>query len=49
MFRQREKDREREGEKHHCVVAFHMPLTGDLACNTGKCPDRESYWRPFGP
>ena len=24
------------------------PLTGDLACNPGMCPDWESNWRPFG-
>ena len=28
---------ESEGEKHKCVVAFHAPLTGDLACNPGIC------------
>ena len=32
---------EREGEKHQCVVASHMPRTGDLACNSGMCPDWE--------
>ena len=38
---------EREGEKHQCVVASHMPTTGDLACNPGMCPDWESNQRPF--
>ena len=28
----------REGEKQQCVVAFHVPPTGDLACNPGMCP-----------
>ena len=28
-------ERGREGEKHRCVVASHMPPTGDLACNPG--------------
>ena len=29
---------EREGEKHQCVVASHVPPTGDLAYNLGMCP-----------
>ena len=29
---------EREGEKHQCVVASHMPLTVDLAHNPGMGP-----------
>ena len=37
----------REGEKHQCVVASHMPPTGDLACNPGTCPDRESNRDPL--
>ena len=32
------REREGEGEKHQCVVAFHMPPTGDLAHNPGMCP-----------
>ena len=40
--------RGREGEKHQCVVASHVPPTGGLACNPGMCPDWESNWRPFG-
>ena len=32
---------EREGEKHQCVIASHMALTGDLAHNPGMCLDRE--------
>ena len=42
IFRQRG----REGKKHKWV-AFHTPPTGDLACNPGVCPDRESNWWPF--
>ena len=42
MFRERRREGEREGEKDQCVVAFHMPPTGNLACNPGKCPDQES-------
>ena len=30
-----EMDTDREGEKHHCVVASCVPPTGDLACNPG--------------
>ena len=35
-------------EKHQRVVTSHMPLTGDLACNLGMCPDWELNWRLFG-
>ena len=34
-----ERGEGREGEKHQCVVASHAPPTGDLAPNTGMCPD----------
>ena len=34
------------GEKHGSA-ASHTPLTGDLVCNPGMCPDRESNQRPF--
>ena len=37
-FLEREREGEREGEKHQCVVASHILLTGDLACNPGMCP-----------
>ena len=43
-----QKGQEREEEKHSCVVASCTPPTGDLACNPGMCPDRESNWQPFG-
>ena len=33
IFRDRGMEGERKGEKHQCVVASHMPPTGDLACN----------------
>ena len=29
------------------MVASHVPPTGDLACNPGMCPDRESNQQPF--
>ena len=38
IFRERGREGEREREKHQCVVAFHMPATGDLAHNPGMCP-----------
>ena len=47
IFRQREREGEREGEKHQCVVAPRMPPTGDLAHNPSMCPDREWNLRPF--
>ena len=48
FFRERGREREREGEKHQCVVASCMPSTGDLAHKPGMCPDWESNWGPFG-
>ena len=39
---------ERKGEKYQCMVASHTPLTGDLACNLGMCPDWELNQQPFG-
>ena len=48
IFRQRGKERKREGEKHQCVVASHAPPTEDLACNPGMYPDWELNQWPFG-
>ena len=48
MFRQRRRERKREGEKHQGVVASHEPPTGDLACNPGMCPDQELNRQPLG-
>ena len=42
------REGEREGEKHQCVVASHMPPSRDLACNPSICPNQESNWPPFG-
>ena len=42
IFRQREREGERQGDKHQCVVASCAPPTGDLACNPGMCPYGES-------
>ena len=36
------------GEKHQCMVASHVAPTGDLARNTGMCPDWELNRRPLG-
>ena len=47
IFRERGKEGQREGEKHQCGVASHVPPTGNLARNSGMCPDWESNWRPF--
>ena len=40
LFLEREREGEREGEKQ-CVVASHVPPTGDMAHNPGMCPDWE--------
>ena len=38
LERGREGEREREGEKHPCVVASCVSPTGDMASNPGMCP-----------
>ena len=38
IFRERGREREREGEKHQCVVASQVPSTRDLAHHPGMCP-----------
>ena len=48
LFLERGEGKEREGEKHQCVVASRAPPTGDLACSPGKRPDWGSNWWPFG-
>ena len=45
---ERGEGKEKDGEKHQCVVASHVLPTGDLACNPGMCPDWEWNWQPFG-
>ena len=53
IFRERGRAGEREGEKHGCVretsisCLSHVPPTGDLTHNPGKCPDWKLNWRPF--
>ena len=41
-------EREEGRGKHQCVVALHVPPTGDLACNPGMCFDWELNQWPFG-
>ena len=47
LFLEREEGREEKRERNrnmrekHQSVASHMPPTGDLARNTGMCPDWE--------
>ena len=48
LFLERGKGKEKEGEKHHCVVASHAPPTRDLSHNPGMCSDWESNQWPFG-
>ena len=48
LFSERGREEKREGEKHLCVVASHVPPTGDLAHNPSMCPDWELNQRPFG-
>ena len=48
IFRERGREGEREEKEGQCVVAPRTPPTGDLAQNTGMCPDWESNQRPFG-
>ena len=38
----------KKGEKHQCVVASHMPPTGDLTHKPRMRPDWESNQWPFG-
>ena len=47
LLRERGREEEREGEKHQCVVASHVPLAGELAHNPGMCPDWESNCDPL--
>ena len=41
ISRQRRREGERKEEKHQGVVASRTPPTGDLAHNSGMCPDCE--------
>ena len=48
LFLERGEGKEKEEEKHQCVVASLAPPTGDLACNLVICPEWESNRQPFG-
>ena len=48
IFRERGREGEKEGEKLRCVVVSYASPTGDLACNSGMCPDWELNQQPFG-
>ena len=48
LISERGGEGEREGEKHQCAVAFHVPFVGDLACNPSICPDWELNQQHFG-
>ena len=41
------RERGREGEIHQCEVVSRTPPSGDLAHNSGTCPDWESNQWPF--
>ena len=47
-FLEKEREGEREEEKHPCVVASRASPAGDLACNPGMGPDRESSQQSLG-
>ena len=47
VYLNRGEGKEKEGEKHQCVVASHAPPIGDLAGNPGMCPDWESNLQLF--
>ena len=48
IFREKEREGGRQGEKYQCVVASHMAPTGDLAHNPGMGPYWYSNPQPFG-
>ena len=48
LFLEGGKGEIKRGRETSMCVASHTPLTGDLACNPGMCPDWESNCRPFG-
>ena len=47
FFKGKEREGEREGEEHECVVDSRAPPTGGPACNPGMCPDWESKLDPL--
>ena len=47
IFGERGREGKRDGGKHQCVVASHIPTTGDQAHSPCICPDWESNRWPF--
>ena len=48
IFRGEGREKRKRGkEKHQCVIASHATPTGDLAHNSGMCPERESTDDPL--
>ena len=47
IFTERGREGERKGGKHQCVAGSHAPPTGDLAHNSGMCPDWELNQQPL--
>ena len=45
IFRERRREGEREKNINWLTC---LPPSGDLASNSGMCPDTESNWQPFG-
>ena len=48
IFRQRGREGERKGEKYRSVAASCATPNGDLAHNTGMCPNWELNQQPLG-
>ena len=49
LFLERAEEKEKGRERNIYVwLPLVHPLTGDLACNPGMCPDWALNWRPFG-
>ena len=44
---ERGEGKEKEREKHQWEVSYHVPMTGDLACNPGTCPDWDRTGDPL--
>ena len=48
IFRERGRERERDGEDHQCAVASRTPSAKDVAHNPGMCPDWVLTYGPLG-
>ena len=47
-FQTKGKGGRKRGRETSICCCLSCPPTGDLACNTGMCPDQESNQQPFG-